>query len=188
MYYSTYFYDPIHGYCKCNFLYHRLSKESYHYLNQLRLKGVHYQRKVISKTHCQCFDDVFFGGQNFLTVRDDVSSERRKKYAPFPEGFQQVVYVKEVDFYNVGSRTHYLVCSLNLLNVKQVYPGVFEVGFTYELIQDSYTESALSEISDRLYPVCKVNVFLNDLSHLVNNFFDEDQKNYYESCQSIIEN
>ena len=186
MYDSTYFYDPIHGYCNCNSLCHRVSNTSYHYLNQLRLRGGNYQRKLIFN-RCQCFQDLFFDGKDFFTVDHDIYGERLKKYAPFKEQFQWVIDVKEVDFLNVGCCTHYLVISINLMNVKQVEPGVFEVGLCYEFIQDSYRDQLFFDLEMNLYPVGKVNQFFNDLSHIAHNFFEQDQKNYYEYCCSIIE-
>jgi len=95
--------------------------------------------------------------------------------------------VNEVDFYNVGCCTHYLVCSLNLMNVKQIEPGVFEVGLCYEFIQDSYRKSLFFDIEKHFYPVSKVHQFFSDFSQIANNFFEHSQTNYYDNCRSIIE-
>ena len=35
MYNANYFFDPINGYCKCDYLHNKVNKDSYHYINQL---------------------------------------------------------------------------------------------------------------------------------------------------------
>jgi hypothetical protein len=123
---NHFFHDPIHGYCTCNAVYNRVSQDSFNYLNHLRLKK-NYPRKWTTIS-CRCEDVLIFGGsstlEEHLNLSSSVYGDSRKKYDPFPSGFQQVLYVKEVDFYQVGSRSHYLVCSLNLMDVKQVSSGV----------------------------------------------------------------
>jgi len=185
MYYSTYFYDPINGYCHCKSLYEKLSTQSLNYLNQLRLKWDTHPRKLVT-THCQCFDDIYYGGNNCLTVGFIESTIRLKKYSPFKEGFNSVLYVKEVDIFNIGSRTHYLVCSLNVMNVKQVQTGVFEIGLSYEFIQDWHLFMMLSNVKKAIYP--KTLSYFSDLSNFSKNFFFEDQKIYYDHCIFLIKN
>jgi hypothetical protein len=123
---NNFFYDPIHGYCTCNAVFNRVSQDSFNYLNHLRLNK-NYPRKWIS-IHCRCEEVLIYGGsstlEEYLNLSPSVYGEARRKYDPFPSGFQHVLYVKEVDFYQVGSMSHYLVCSLNLMNVKQVSSGV----------------------------------------------------------------
>ena len=184
MRHKTYFYDPIHGYCDCGVLSNTLMNQSFNYLNQLRLKTDFYPRKDMIGMSCQCYDNTWYAGKNILTVSDQERNAASKKYSSFKEGFRHVIYVKELDFYNVGSRTHYLVCSLNLMNVKQVQPGVFEVGLDYELIQNSYLYSQLYDIRNRIYP--NVKSYFSDMSKLINSLFDNDQIIYYEKCLGTI--
>jgi hypothetical protein len=133
---NHFFYDPIHGYCTCNAVFNVVSQDSFNYLNHLRLKK-NYPRKGIA-IRCKCEEVLIFEGSPTVeevlgcspTVEEHLNliplfyGAYRRKYDPFPSGFQQVLYVKEVDFYQVGSFSHYLVCSLNLMDVKQVSSGV----------------------------------------------------------------
>jgi hypothetical protein len=184
---DTYFYDPIHGYCTCFLSLTRLKNESFNYLNQLRLKWDSYPRKGAFRMYCKCYSDIFHAGKDFLSVSDEESIAATKQYSSFKEGFQVVLNVKEIDLFNVGYRTHYVVCVLNLMNVKQVQPGIFEIGLSYELIQDYYAENMFYNIEKKLYSGNTLK-FFSDISNITNILFsqDQDQIDFYERCVAWI--
>ena len=75
----------------------------------------------------------------------------------------------------------YLVCSLNVMDVKQVSSGVFDVGLSYDIVHNIYDRKKADPIK---YPTIASK--LNYIKEIADNHFEKDQITYVNTCINHI--
>ena len=159
MYYYTYFYDPVHGYCKCNEI-----------VNQ-------YKKHIYEPRICECSKEIKYCGKTFLTVCDIEYIKAHKKWAPFKKGFQRVLYVEPLIIFDVQM---YIVCSVNVMDVKLVEENTYEIGVSYDFVFSIYTITNTSN-----YPTVESQLLY--LKKLASERYVQDKTTYKEKCLELIQ-
>ena len=161
MYYDTYFYDPVHGYCKCNEIVNL------------------YKKHIYKPGICACMKEIIFCGKTFLTVCEIEYRKAHKKWSPFKKGFQRVLYVEPLIIFDLQM---YIVCSVNVMDVKLVEENTYEIGVSYDFVCNYYTYTNIN-ISN--YPTVESRLLY--LKKLASERYAEDKSTYKEKCIELIQ-
>ena len=157
MFYPTYFFDPIHGYCTCNDI-------------------VNNYKKHIHKTGiCDCMRKIEFHGKpSIFLVSMDEHIKANSEWGPFQKGFQRVLYVEPLVIFDCQM---YLVCSVNVMDVKSIQENTYDIGLSYDFVYSIYTRSNFPK-----HP----KVGLGHLKKIACEHFELDLKRYKEKCIDFI--
>lgn len=165
MFYPTYFFDPIHGYCKCHFIVNNYKKHKHK-------AGI-----------CDCVTEIEFSGvTNYLLVNAYDQAKAREKWGSFKKGFQRVLYVEPMIVFDVQV---YLVCSVNVMDIKPVHLNTYDVGISYDFIHSdmNWNESTFSHL-----PMGKaIEYKLGHFKDIASSRFESDKCSYKETCVSFID-
>lgn len=159
MFYHPYFFDPIHGYCKCHHIVNNYKK----HLHEARL--------------CDCMVELEFGGtRNLFEICSIKHGEAIAKWGPFQKGFQRVLYVEPMMIFDCQM---YIVCSVNVMDVKPIKENTYDIGISYDFVHNWFSRRNLSN-----YPTPQSR--LGYLKGLAFDRFQHDINSYKDECIFLI--
>lgn len=121
MFDNVYFYYPIYGSCSCGKILELVSKYT----------------SIVSDVNCICKTniideiDIYTLKKKYISYEEYLEASKIKDITDFPKDFIKVLGMEKIVLTPDPDLHVYMICFVNVLDIKQTAPNTFDVGISY---------------------------------------------------------